>query len=234
MIDSDGPHADVRDMYLVHATFRREFGALPGLVRSVKTGDTERSQVLADHIDILSVYLHAHHHSEDIHLWPKLLERGSQEVAPIIYLMEDQHKNIESLNNEVGEVVGGWRINPVLESTEALSDLFGQLIRILDEHMRLEEQRILPLAAKYITAAEWHAMADESGRAIPRDRIPLVFGMTLYEANPEVIQKTLAELPPEVRAVLQEQGPRAFASHSERVYGTATPERPGSHDRYQD
>jgi hemerythrin-like domain-containing protein len=200
----------------------------------VKTGDTERSQVVADHIDILSVYLYAHHHSEDIHLWPKLLERGSQEVAPIVYLMEDQHKNIESLNNEVGEVVGGWRINPVLESTEALSDLFGQLIRMLDEHMRLEEQRILPLAGKYITAAEWHAMADESGRAIPRDRIPLVFGMTLYEANPEVIQKTLAELPPEVRAVLQEQGPRAFASHSERVYGTATPERSGSHDRYQD
>jgi hypothetical protein len=33
-MDSDGPHADVRDMYMVHATFRREFGALPGLVRA--------------------------------------------------------------------------------------------------------------------------------------------------------------------------------------------------------
>jgi hypothetical protein len=65
----------------------------------------------------------------------------------------------------------------------------------------------------------------ESGRAIPQDRLPLVFGMTLYEANPEVMQKTLAELPPEVRSVLQEQGQRAFASHSERVYGTATPPR---------
>jgi hypothetical protein len=30
---------------------------------------------------------------------------------------------------------------------------FGALIHALDEHMRLEEQRILPLAAKYITAA---------------------------------------------------------------------------------
>jgi hypothetical protein len=38
----------------------------------------------------------------------------------------------------------------------------------------------------------------------------------------ELIQKTLSELPPEVRTVLQEQGPRAFSSHSERVYGTAT------------
>jgi hypothetical protein len=46
--------------------------------------------------------------------------------------------------------------------------------------------------------------------------------MTLYEEDPEIIQKTLSELPPEVRAVLQEQGPRAFSSHSEGVYGTAT------------
>jgi hypothetical protein len=102
------------------------------------------------------------------------------------------------------------------------------LFHALDEHMRLEEQRILPLAEKYITAAEWHAMAAESGRAIPPEAIPLVFGMTLYEADPELIQKTLSELPPEARAVLQERGPQAFASHSERVYGTATPQRSGA------
>jgi len=52
--------------------------------------------------------------------------------------------------------------------------------------------------------------------------------MVLYEASPEVIQKTLSELPPEVRTVLQEQGPRAFSSHSERVYGIATPPRSGA------
>jgi hypothetical protein len=50
-----------------------------------------------------------------------------------------------------------------------------------------------------------------------------VFGMTLYEASPEVIQKTLSELLPEARTLLREQGPRAFSSHYERVYGTATP-----------
>ena len=233
-MDSDGPHADVRDMYMVHATFRREFGALPGLVQGVQTGDTERSQVLADHIDILSVYLYAHHHSEDIHLWPKLLDRGLREVAPIVHLMEGQHENIARLNTETDEATGAWRVNPAPQNRDLLANVLGQLIRALDEHMRLEEELILPLAEKYITAAEWHDMASESGRAIPREKVPLVFGMTLYEASPEVIQKTLSELPPEVRIVLQEQGPQAFASHSESVYGTATPERPGSHDRYQD
>jgi hemerythrin-like domain-containing protein len=223
-----GSRADTRDMYMVHTTFRREFGALPSLVRNVQAGDIQRSQTIGDHIDILGIYLYAHHHSEDIHLWPKLLYRGPREVAPIVHLMEGQHENIERLNTAADEATGAWRVNPTPESGEALADVLDQLIHALDEHMRLEEQRILPLAEKYITAAEWHAMASESGRAIPQEIVPLVFGMTLYEANPEVIQKTLSELPPEVRTVLQEQGPRAFSSHSERVYGTATPHRSGA------
>ena len=224
-MDTNGVHADTREMYMVHTTFRREFGALPGLVRSVETGDTGRSQIVAEHIDILSVYLYAHHHSEDIHLWPRLLERAPRDVAPIVDLMERQHENIERLNTAVDQAASAWRANAGGESREALADLSGQLIYVLDEHMGLEEQRILPLAEKYMTAAEWHDMAAESGRAIPRDKIPLVFGMTLYEANREVIRKTLSELPPEARSVLQEQGPLAFSAHSERVYGTATPPR---------
>jgi hemerythrin-like domain-containing protein len=228
MADTGDSHADTRDMYMVHTTFRREFGALPNLVRNVPADDIQRSPTIGDHIDILSIYLYAHHHSEDIHLWPKLLDRGPQEVAPIVHLMEGQHENIERLNTEADEATDAWRANPVPESKETLADILDQLIHALDEHMRLEEHRILPLAEKYITAAEWHAMASESGRAIPQERVPLVFGMTLYEASPEDIQKTLSELPPEVRTVLQEQGPRAFSSHSERVYGTATPPRSGA------
>jgi hemerythrin-like domain-containing protein len=187
-----GSHADTRDMYMVHTTFRREFGALPSLVRNVQAGDIQRSQTIGDHIDILGIYLYAHHHSEDIHLWPKLLYRGPREVAPIVYLMEGRHENIERLNTAADEATGAWRANPTPESGEALADVLDQLIHALDEHMHLEEQRILPLAEKYITAAEWHAMASESGRAIPQEIVPLVLGMTLYEANPELIQKTLS------------------------------------------
>jgi len=223
-----GTRADTRDMYMVHTAFRREFGALPSLVRNVPAGDDQRAQTIGDHIDILGRYLYAHHDSEDRHLWPKLLDRGPQEVAPIVHVMAGQHKAIERLSTAADKTTARWRADPTLESREALADVFDQLIHALDEHMRLEEQRILPLAEKYLTAAEWHAMADESGRAIPQEAVPLVFGMTLYEADPEVIQKTLSELPPEARAVLLERGPQAFSSHSERVYGTATPQRSGA------
>ena len=220
--------ADTRDMYMVHTVFRREFGALPSLVRSVRTGDAERSQIIAHHIDVLSNFLDAHHRSEDIHLWPKLLDRGSQDVAPIVHLMEGQHEDIERLNEEASRAVGSWRTNPTQESQRALAHVLDSLFYRLDEHMSLEEWRILPLTEKYITATEWRDMASESGREIHQEYIPLVFGMTLYEANQDVIQKTLSELPPEVRSVLQVRGPQEFSSHSERVYGTSTPPRSGA------
>jgi hypothetical protein len=49
--------------------------------------------------------------------------------------------------------------------------------------------------------------------------------MVMYEGDPEVIQLILSQMPPEMRAVMKEQASRAFASHSERVHGTATPPR---------
>ena len=47
-----GSRAGTRDTYMVHAAFRREFGALRNLVRNVQAGDIQRSQIIADHIDI--------------------------------------------------------------------------------------------------------------------------------------------------------------------------------------
>jgi hypothetical protein len=57
-----GSRADTRDMCMVHATFRRESGTLPGLARNLQAADIQRSQTIGDHIDILSIYLCADHH----------------------------------------------------------------------------------------------------------------------------------------------------------------------------
>src|SRR5262249_39101898 len=132
------------------------------------------------------------------------------------------------LSAEASRAVGEWRADPTQESQDVLANVLVRLIHALMDHMSLEELRILPLAEKYITAAEWRDMASESGRKIRQEHIPLVFGMTLYEANPDVIRETLSRLPPEARSVLQERGPQEFAAHSERVHGTAEPSRSGA------
>src|SRR3979411_1966883 len=76
--------ADTRDMYMVHTAFRREFAALPALVRGVGAEDTGRVTVVADHASLMLGMLEGHHRAEDIHLWPRLLERGGEEIAPVI------------------------------------------------------------------------------------------------------------------------------------------------------
>jgi len=50
------------DTHVIDDTLRREFGLLPGLVRSVSAKDEERVRIVADHVTLLCGFLH-HHHS---------------------------------------------------------------------------------------------------------------------------------------------------------------------------
>ena len=221
----DEPFADTRDMYMVHTMFRREFALLPALVRGVTAGDEKRSQIVADHVAFLSTVMSSHHHSEDENLWPKLLDRSPAEVVPIIQSMQAHHASIERMNAEVTVATEAWRSSVASDSSEALASALDRLARELNTHMSMEEQLVLPIAGKYVTQAEWEEMARGTGRGLPQEKGPLVFGMALYEGAPEVVEKTLSRLPPNVRSTMEELGPRVFASYSELVHGTATPPR---------
>jgi hypothetical protein len=70
-------------MHAVHTMFRREFGLMSGLVRGTPAGNKARSQVVADHVALMTNMLHHHHHAEDEGLWPRLLERAPKECDPI-------------------------------------------------------------------------------------------------------------------------------------------------------
>jgi hemerythrin-like domain-containing protein len=220
----DENHADVRSMYTVHTLFRREFALMPGLVRGVTAGDKERAYIVADHIEFVSSVLHLHHHSEDEHLWPLLLDRESEEVGPLVRTLESQHASIEKIYSELHASMGIWRNNAPAQSRDAFADALDRMVTQLNEHMGLEES-ILPFVQRSITAAEWDQMLRAGGAEVPRESFPLLLGMLWYESEPELIQGSLSRMPPEVGPVLKELAPQTFASHSQRVHGTATPPR---------
>jgi hypothetical protein len=214
-------------MFMLHTMFRREFAALPGLVRVVPAGDAGRAGVVADHLDFITGVLEGHHRAEDAVMWPKLLERGRDEVAPVVHTMEGHHAQIEELSSRVVASVRAWRRDASLSSRDALAGVLDELIELLYRHMSLEELSALPLAEKYMTTGEWVEMAHHSGAGMPPGKMSLIFGMTLYEADPSVMEETLSNLPAEVRATLQEEGIRAYAEYASRIHGTATPRRSG-------
>jgi hemerythrin-like domain-containing protein len=218
MSENGSPYADTRDMYKVHAMFRREFALLPALVRSVPGQDLERAEIVADHIRLVSLVLHHHHTGEDATLWPLLLTRAPREIDPVVHLVEDQHQTIEDVLTETAALLAGWTSRAASEDGQALAVALEELAVALYEHMSIEERLVLPVAARHIFASEWQKMVDDGAARIPPEAGPVIAGMLMYEGGLDVV-------PPELRAPLAERAPRAYAAHSERVHGTPTPPR---------
>jgi hypothetical protein len=213
--------ADVGEMYLVHTMFRREFGLLPDLIRGTDRNDTKRRALIGSHAQLVCQILHAHHEGEDLVLWPLLLERAEAETTQIVAVMEQQHHAIAAAHDEAVHRFGGWCRSG--HGGEALATVLDDLVSILTAHTALEEQAVLPLAEKYITAAEWQQMGQHGMDTFQKRLLPLAFGMLMYEGDPAVMRRTLSNVPQPARLLMPIIAPRAFSRHARRVYGTATP-----------
>src|SRR5262249_21432155 len=106
---------------------------------------------------------------------------------------------------------------------EGFAAVLDDLIRVLTKHTALEESAVLPLAEKYVTAAEWGQMGKHGMDTFPKRLLPLAFGMMMYEGDPAVMQRTLSNAPLPVRRLMPILAPRAFRRHAQLVYGTPTP-----------
>ncbi|HYJ27942.1 MAG TPA: hemerythrin domain-containing protein [Nocardioides sp.] len=214
---------DTRVMNTLHTFFRREHRLAGGLLRGVAEGDTQRSQVVGRHLDFLARALHHHHTIEDRLLWPLLLERVPEELAPVVHLMEAQHERVDALIEEIGTLLPGWTRDADVATAHRLADLFDTLYVHLVEHLDAEEERLLPLAARCMTQAEWDAMGETARREAPRSESLLALGMFQHDGDPEVFALMLSDAPPPVRWLLPRLTRRAFRRHALAVHGTATP-----------
>ncbi|MFE3247790.1 hemerythrin domain-containing protein [Streptomyces sp. NPDC059209] len=212
-----------REMHMVHTMLRREFSLLPALVRDVGAGDRRRSGIVADHAGLVGSVLHHHHAAEDAYLWPLLLERGPEEIAPVVHAMEEQHAGIARFYTEATALLGEWRHSAAEGARDALADTFERLLPLLHEHLGDEERRVLPLIDTYITLDEWDRSVREGGRDTPRELLPLMFGMMMYEGDPGIVARAIANMPPEARPVIEKAAGEAFRDHARRVHGTTTP-----------
>jgi Hemerythrin HHE cation binding domain len=226
MVTQGEPMADVRDMYMVHTVFRREFGLIPGLILEAPESDTRRSEVAGSHIDLMCRLLHAHHDGEDLILWPLLLDRGGEDAQAVVPTMQAQHAALDDAIGLITKLLGPWR--STARRGAPLAAACSSLNAAITEHMALEEERILPLAEKHVTASEWGRLGAHAMAQFSKNELTLLFGMSMYEADPEVIRGVLAEAPLQARLLVPRLAPRAYAKHARRVHGTPTPPRAAS------
>ncbi len=163
----DEPLADARDMFAVHTMFRREFGLMPGLVRAVAPGDKQRTMLVADHVALVSKVLDLHHSGEDKHIWPRLRERGTGEIASVVGVMEEQHESIHRSLGQVTAAVRSWSDSASAPARDALAGAVSEFLAVMKEHLALEEERVVPLIEKYVTAAEYALLPQEGNGETP-------------------------------------------------------------------
>jgi hemerythrin-like domain-containing protein len=222
-MDTTTQPIDTSVMPTIHTFFRREIRLAGGVVRRVADGDVRRAKVVAEHLDFVARTLHEHHTAEDELLWPKLLDRVPEELAPIVRLMEAQHGQVDALLAEIGDVRPRWAATADPGDRDRLADLFDRLYVHLAEHLDAEEERLLPIAARAVTQAEWEEMGTRGRERTRRSEMSLALGMFQYEGDPAVIAQMLGEAPVPVRWVVPRLSRRAFRRHALVIHGTATP-----------
>jgi hypothetical protein len=222
----DEPMADTRDTHMAHSALRREFRLLPDLVRSVAPGDSRRTQVVGAHAELMCRILRTHHEGDDTLLWPKLVERAGVDAEFIVPMMEQQQHAVDVRCTEVVGLLTEWRSTG--QGGEDLAQALERLLTALLRHLTLKEKEVLPLAAQYITAAEWRLLPQLGMRSTPRNDVPLIFGMAMYEGDPEVVRSVLATFPLPVQMIVPVVARRRYAAYARLVHGTTWPPRVGA------
>ena len=172
--------------------------------------------MVADHVRLMNLVLHHHHTAEDEVLWPRLLQRAPREVDPVVRLLAGQHDNLDVLLDDVDARLDSWPDGADSADGEALATVLQRLAVALYEHMGLEEKLALPLVERHVFATEWEAMIAGGAAEIPPEVGPVLVGMVMYEGG-------LDAVPPQLRDVLAEIAPKAYAAYCEGLHGTPVP-----------
>ena len=215
-----GEHVDTWEMVVVHRMFRREFRAMPGLLRAVVAGDTARSEYVGEHIALLATALHHHHSGEDELLWPTLLGRVGSLNTDLVARMEAQHEVVSVGLATVDTLLPRWRSTADASTRDELATVLAEVSAALDEHLDEEEKEVLPLVSSYITQAEWTAIGEHGKSGLPKGRKGFVaLGMILEDATPDERVRFLDLLPVPVKLIYKLIGAGIYRRADARLHG---------------
>jgi len=207
---------DTQNMEIVHRGLRRESRLLIELVAGVTPGGTARAEMIANHFRIYRLGLQNHHEGEDELLWPPLLARVDL-GTDIILRMEAQHERVAATLTRLDAAVPAWEATAGADERDTLVAALTDHRAVLLEHLDDEEATLLPLAADYLTEAEWASLGEHLVANTPKLTLLTLFGVVLEDANSAERALLLSGLPAPVRVIWHLIGRPRYARHIRRV-----------------
>ena len=214
MANSDSGPIDTSDMPAVHQVFRSSLASGSDFVASA-AGDTERRMLIANYFTNLMDFLEVHHDGEEKIVFPLLSERASDNLA-LIEDAERQHAQVVGLMEDVKESMARWLSTGDGEAANAVHALQA-LDEVLLPHLDQEEETILPLASRHLSAEEWGMLPGHSMGNFGGDKVWLIIGLIRENFTPEQRDSMLEHMPPPARQMWETMGEASFGDLIGRV-----------------
>jgi hypothetical protein len=185
-------------MRRVHRVFLWAYAEAPGLVRSVKEGDHERSAYVGDVLGNFDKLLHVHHEGEDLLMYPKLAARAPA-CALHVEEMLAQHAAVAERLNDLAPLREQWTRTADPALGEELAAKYEALSELLKVHLRREVTEVTPAVEKVVTPEELEEMASHGVDAFDKKVVLAYLGMILA-TNPLPEQREfLKDIPLPIR-----------------------------------
>jgi hypothetical protein len=206
LLNDDGSASMATMLMLSHHAFRRDLGRFAHALERVATGDITRVEALREEWKNVHGALHGHHHIEDTSMFPGMRAQHA-ELGSVIDGLAADHRKIDPLLEE------GDRAFAQLPSAGPAQALVGELSRLLEPHLAVEEAELIPhiRAAKEFPTPPDDAMAEMYAQG---------FAWTSHGVAPDILAKVYDLLPP----ILSSRLPAALAAFNarcEKVWGSA-------------
>ncbi|MFG3255701.1 hemerythrin domain-containing protein [Streptomyces sp. NPDC048172] len=218
--ESGAAQVNTTDLVLAHRLFRKEFAAVPGLVRRVPAGDKARAGTVGAHLAGLLHMLDDHHKAEDEIVWPRL--NSDTDVPPTtMRRMEEQHERIAEDLEEIERLLPVWRESAAPEAGDRLAAAVATMTPALAEHLDDEEKLVLPLVHGRFTQREWDRLSERGRDAVPKNKQIYMLGELLASADDQQRADYMRRLPPPVRLLWPVVGRLVHRRQYRALHGAA-------------
>ena len=155
MPDTSGP-ADTTMMGVMHDALRRDFARTRSVLTADATAPQQQRTAVAAHVPFMLEFLHAHHSSEDLHLWPMVRDRDAS-LGPLLDSMSRDHAAIAAHVDALTEAAGRYSTDAGGRARGGLVDALDAFSAVLLPHLAREEAEMMPRVSECLTDDEWHA-----------------------------------------------------------------------------
>lgn len=138
LLNDDGSASMATAFMMSHHGFRRDIALIKDALAGWTAKDAPRIEAMQEEWKSFHAKLHGHHEVEDKNVFPGIREQHAELGAVVAELIAD-HQRLDPM------LEAGERAFAKLPATAEAAAIVSEMAALLDKHLALEEEKIVPL-----------------------------------------------------------------------------------------